>query len=823
MQLLKLNHSTFLKSLILKDKAYRKTWQEIRHDLGLEVEVVPKIFDDTCVDRNEMMNYYVFTAILTFWETRLDKIKHYTFAKFFMGFIYRLIYMKAIGDGNEGMTLHRKNFLLKCCGIGTNKRKYLKTVLDDFNNNPISPYYPYYDSDKIAHTWRNYEINENGDRDLLRTMDRAKLCFAIFLESFNIFGLVQAGHMIDFTPLHDVYALKHILKAPLFQPIEGYVATQYPTSLKQTVSFMKGLSDEAEYCDFLNEPLVQSLSFRFFDWTYINIPALQNYFGEKIALYFFFLQSFTKDLFWMAIIGLILFASDFILIQFDQMEYYKYTRMFNATIVVIWSTIFTEKWKSKEKLFSVEYGQEEYEENEPPRPGFNGVFTRNLMDDKMNELYSSSATKLVKVIFGITIALLIACLSVATTLAILYLKEYLENETDLSPFLVGALPGLLNFISMKVYAAIFWNVAISYTSFENHKNISSYEDFLIIKIFIFNILNLLNSFFLLAFVKGSTTEFGVCLAAPSTPEGMECFMELQTQIRSFFLLGFFLGFLEVIIPSLMRLVSKQPKISAEKSYGFGTIDFMIEEELKLAQYQTTMEVDGVLKEYLEVIIQFSFLSFFGIVFPASFAIAYLTMISQIGMDKYKLLNFYRRPTPKGAKDIGTWTYVLDIISFFTIFVNAGIIVYNLNAFDPIIEKLHDMTTDEFDELLFKIRLRWFAASVVFLLAIKQFIQMLIPDVSPKLENLLKRLDHIKKKTSSLKGNNKPLMKGGIPLNMRPDELDVAVNYDKDMKDAINMMKDENVVARKKNKEIEESALAYGTPNMPKQPGLISDD
>ena len=49
------------------------------------------------------------------------------------------------------------------------------------------------------------------------------------------------------------------------------------------------------------------------------------------------------------------------------------------------------------------------------------------------------------------------------------------------------------------------------------------------------------------------------------------------------------------------------------------------------------------------------------------------------MDKLKLKNFSRRPIPTGAKSIGIWFIILDIITFFSLFTNAGLLAYTSGA------------------------------------------------------------------------------------------------------------------------------------------------
>ena len=186
-----------------------------------------------------------------------------------------------------------------------------------------------------------------------------------------------------------------------------------------------------------------------------------------------------------------------------------------------------------------------------------------------------------------------------------------------------------NAICVKVFAFVFWEIAIAFTSFENHKSIIQYEDFLVAKVFIFSILNTLNSFFLIAFIKTNTDIFGDCVTSnDALDEDLKCYFELRTQVQFFFLIQFFVSFLEIILPAVFGTLGYcfgGEKISYKKDYDFKEIDIKIEEQFNLAPFQTTVEVDGVLKEYMEIMIHFAFLSFFGVAFPFAFTIGYFHM------------------------------------------------------------------------------------------------------------------------------------------------------------------------------------------------------
>jgi len=77
-------------------------------------------------------------------------------------------------------------------------------------------------------------------------------------------------------------------------------------------------------------------------------------------------------------------------------------------------------------------------------------------------------------------------------------------------------------------------------------------------------------------------------------------------------------------------------------------------------------------DYMELVIQFSFLTLFGISFPSCYIIAFLNNIAEIQVDKLKLVRFTMRPMPQGSSNIGTWLLILDSITFCAIFSNAGI-------------------------------------------------------------------------------------------------------------------------------------------------------
>lgn len=95
-----------------------------------------------------------------------------------------------------------------------------------------------------------------------------------------------------------------------------------------------------------------------------NSLSLQEYFGEKLGLYFTFMGHYTKWLLVPALIGIPLQIYIVAVNDFSNPSQIGF-----AIFIVIWAVVMLEFWKRKEKLTSLEWGMTDYEEEEVARPG----------------------------------------------------------------------------------------------------------------------------------------------------------------------------------------------------------------------------------------------------------------------------------------------------------------------------------------------------------------------------------------------------------------------------------------------------------------------
>lgn len=92
-----------------------------------------------------------------------------------------------------------------------------------------------------------------------------------------------------------------------------------------------------------------------------------------------------------------------------------------------------------------------------------------------------------------------------------------------------------------------------------------------------------------------------------------------------------------------------------------------------------MDIDGTLGDYMSLLIEFSFLSLFGLSFPMAFPIAFMSDVAQCHIDKVKFFYLTRRPIPKNAKSIGFWNKIMETVALGSIVVNSALVVYTINV------------------------------------------------------------------------------------------------------------------------------------------------
>ena len=603
-----------------------------------------------------------------------------------------------------------KNSLTKA-NVNLSNGDKLKTIWDRIGiNTPFAPFAEYMRStkdDELQNLWKTHKIDSSGKRSIFKNIERIRLLTSYIYSQVNLNALEESGVLVAHFPFHSSWqlhgkSLRELSDIPEDDKILKLLAVQ----IKEYETNLTSLADV------WRTPI----------WNQkLPLSRIRNYFGEKIALYFEFLRNFQASLILPAAVGLVVF-----ILQQVFGTSHSVVLAANAIFCIfisIYATVFLEYWKRKESALSVIWGQTEFEKLEIPRPQFKGELRRSLITDDMEEIYYPERSRykffLLSGVFSIGIILMI--LAIVTALIILKTKDYMiykgYNYADI-------VCSVINAIQIQVFNIIYSKVVKILTNLENHKTQNMYEDSLIVKTFIFQFVNSFNSLVYIAFIRCNVDNLDESI----------CVDELSTQLISIFLVSYVKNLLELGYPYLMFMYknwrNKRNRVT-DRILDPGDLRSDIESQLMQEEY-VTLENDGTIEDYLELAIEFGYITLFSIAFPLSTTMLFIGLWFEMLVDKLKLLKLVRRPIPLATKDIGVWYDIFSSISALAIISNTALFCFTLPTFQNWQNASDNKTLT-------------FVLVVAFLFVVRSEIMSWIPDVQYKYEVIQRRHEFIVEK------------------------------------------------------------------------------
>ncbi|XP_035011707.2 anoctamin-1 [Hippoglossus stenolepis] len=244
---------------------------------------------------------------------------------------------------------------------------------------------------------------------------------------------------------------------------------------------------------------------------------------------------------------------------------------------------------------------------------------------------------------------------------------------------------ILNMLVVLVLEEVYGAIAVWLTELELPKTKEEFEERLIFKSFFLKSMNAFAPIFYVAFFKGRFAGrpgdyvyvFGDYRMEECAPPG--CLIELCIQL-SMIMLGKQLiqnNVFEVLIPKLKKMYRTMQEEKGKKRAAENE-ENEAEERRPKQQFDkdfTLEPFEGVTPEYMEMIIQYGFVSLFVASFPLAPAFALLNNVIEIRLDAAKFVTEIRRPDAVRCKDIGIWYNILCGISKFSVITNAFVISF----------------------------------------------------------------------------------------------------------------------------------------------------
>ncbi|XP_027898482.1 anoctamin-5 isoform X3 [Xiphophorus couchianus] len=468
------------------------------------------------------------------------------------------------------------------------------------------------------------------------------------------------------------------------------------------------------------------------------INRIRKYYGEKIGIYFAWLGFYTEMLLFAAVVGTICFTYGFLTygdnewskeICSDEIggkivmcplcdkkcSYWKLNTtcnsswqshlfdnvatVFFAIFMGIWVTLFLEFWKRRQARLEYEWDLVDFEEEQQQlqlRPEYETKCTKskeNPVTKEQEGLLDITATYRAGKFFLcwasviLWISLIIACIIgvIAYRLAVYaafasIMKDSPTNHLEVvGPYITPQLAtsvtaSCINFVIIMILNLMYEKVAIWITDMEIPKTHLEYENKLTVKMFLFQFVNYYSSCFYVAFFKGKFVGypgkyaymFGSTLRNEECDPG-GCLIELTTQLVIVMTGKQVWGNIqEALLPWVMNWWgSRKARNHPESLYSRWEQDHDLQSFGQL----------GLFYEYLEMVIQFGFITLFVASFPLAPLLALFNNIIEIRVDAWKLTTQFRRPVAAKAHSIGAWEEILNGMAVLSVVTNAFIVAF----------------------------------------------------------------------------------------------------------------------------------------------------
>ncbi|KAA0724532.1 Anoctamin-10 Transmembrane protein 16K [Triplophysa tibetana] len=396
------------------------------------------------------------------------------------------------------------------------------------------------------------------------------------------------------------------------------------------------------------------------------LDGIQAYFGGTIAYYFSFLDFYTLSLFPPAILGMFIIfflpsinfssenttASESTQAKEDNDQPSVSSYVVQAVFSMLWSTVFMELWKRRSAALSYRWGTfnlaEEFQE---PRPGFHGEIGTNPVTGRLEPLFPDWKRRvrigLVSVpVVGAFLGL------VVMGMALFYFFERLVSgwhKSSNSYFTVALLylPSIAHIVYTNVLGNVYRNVALKLTEAENHREESSFDYHHTTKVLVFTFFNNFAVLFHITFFK---EDLGLLRKRLSS-------LLIVTQVVN--------QFTEVVVPFLVdRFMSNSERNLKED-----------DPEVDHLQAQGNLPAfPGLFAEYIELLVQFGYLSLFSCVYPLTAPLLLLNNLTEIRTDAYKLCKLFNKPFSAPVGNMGVWQAAFEVLSFISVISNCWLLL-----------------------------------------------------------------------------------------------------------------------------------------------------
>jgi len=544
------------------------------------------------------------------------------------------------------------------------------TTFDEFRRDPdfCPPWVPYEDQvertvrdgsamDVLGYVWQRYDrlsrpYNYSHKRDdkeltMFRDIDRVRLLMDLLNEYIN------TQIMMDKNFLETVY--------PLHQPAE--------------LDVLKSSWGTFRLCWTIDQPL----------------NLLNSYFGEKTALYFAWMQSYSQMLTVPAFLGLILYILE---LCFDkELSYHQgwlnWLRVSYCAVITAWAAWFHRMWLRKENTYRLMWGSEIVTGAKEPlhknpyfKPTQSTASDQSYASQKTTMTISQRHRYIRRAISGLLVFIItLSCVMIVNDEAFIAFfrllgvvkstsKQTVSWETlvaadklaDATSSKSSVFKGMwfvafMPLVCIVKLISFLWDrvIVFAIARFENNPYFEQYYRSVALYSFVFKFSMHLAPVLYFAFLKEYFGE----------PCGMEegrCVRDTRKMLQGFLVAGLTGNVVEIGWPLIQNLWKRMCNRKA-------TVDDIPYYETQALQknYKLRYQVE----DFEEVMLEFCFVALFSSLFPLMPILNLIVSMVEIRSDAFKLCRIHQRPWPTRAPmGNGEWNDIQRCITFGCVLSNV---------------------------------------------------------------------------------------------------------------------------------------------------------
>lgn len=393
------------------------------------------------------------------------------------------------------------------------------------------------------------------------------------------------------------------------------------------------------------------------------LDSVSAYFGSTVAFYFSFLDFYTWSLLPPAILGLsITYFSGEVQKEMDESVSGSQVtiadddagpgHIIQAVFSMLWSTVVIELWKRRSSSLSYRWGTLHLAERfAEPRPGFHGDLGVNPVTGRVEPLFAEWQRDLRMALVSVPVVGMFLGLVVLGMVCFYWgeaqVKQLHQDWDSLLTQTLLYMPSVLHIVYTNMLANVYKTVAKSLTEYENHREESAFQNHLTAKVLVFTFFNYFAVLFHIAFFKQDVSLLRKRLAS------LLIVSQLVNQVT------------EVVIPFLVdRLVNAPRRREREDD----------PQEDKFRNQITLPVFPGLFGEYIELLVQFGYLSLFSCVYPLTAVLLLINNLTEIRSDAYKICNLFRKPFSPPVANMGVWQLAFQVLSFVSVVSNCWLLI-----------------------------------------------------------------------------------------------------------------------------------------------------